>query len=104
MGARYPYYLLADSPEGQGKEAELQGKAPSVAPAHGSIRHGFVYERYHTSPLNPSDRSGEAGKDLVPAQLRPPQSPDDPSAEELADADPGMKAPPADVERKVKKY
>ena len=45
MGARYPYYLLADSPEGQRKEAELAGKAPSEAPTHGNIRHGFVYER-----------------------------------------------------------
>jgi adenine-specific DNA-methyltransferase len=45
MGARYPYYLLADSPEGQAKEAELQGKVPSGASTHGSIRHGFVYER-----------------------------------------------------------
>ena len=25
MGARYPYYLLADSPEGQQKEAEITG-------------------------------------------------------------------------------
>jgi adenine-specific DNA-methyltransferase len=45
MGARYPYYLLADSPQGQAKEAELQGKAPSGAPTHGNIRQGFVYER-----------------------------------------------------------
>lgn len=45
MGARYLFYLLADSPEGQAKEAELQGKIPSGAPTHGSIRQGFVYER-----------------------------------------------------------
>ena len=45
MGARYPYYLLADSPEGQAKEAELSRTAPSEAPAHGSVRQGFVYER-----------------------------------------------------------
>ena len=45
MGARYPYYLLADSPEGQRKEAEITLKVPSEAPAHGDIRHGFVYER-----------------------------------------------------------
>ena len=45
MGARDPYYLRADSPEGQRKEAELAGKAPSEAPAHGNVRHGFVYER-----------------------------------------------------------
>jgi adenine-specific DNA-methyltransferase len=45
MGARYPYYLLADSQEGQTKEAELQGKVPSNAPTHSNIRQGFVYER-----------------------------------------------------------
>ena len=45
MGARYPYYLLADSLEGQRKEAEIVGKAPSEAPTHGNVRHGFVYER-----------------------------------------------------------
>jgi adenine-specific DNA-methyltransferase len=45
MGARYPYYLLTDSADGQIREAELQGKAPSGAPTHESIRQGFVYER-----------------------------------------------------------
>lgn len=45
MGARYPYYLLADSPEGQAKEAELSQKPVSERPTYGNIRHGFVYER-----------------------------------------------------------
>jgi adenine-specific DNA-methyltransferase len=45
MGARYPFYLLADSPDGQRKEAELTGKAPANTPTTGNIRHGFVYER-----------------------------------------------------------
>ena len=45
MGARYPYYLLADSPEGQRKEAEINRTAPSSAPTYGRIRQGFVYER-----------------------------------------------------------
>jgi adenine-specific DNA-methyltransferase len=45
MGARYPYYLLADSREGQLKEAEVTRTAPSTQPTHGNIRHGFVYER-----------------------------------------------------------
>jgi adenine-specific DNA-methyltransferase len=45
MGARYPYYLLTDSAEGQTKEAEIQGRVPSGAPTQGSIRQGFVYER-----------------------------------------------------------
>jgi adenine-specific DNA-methyltransferase len=45
MGARYPFYLLSDSRDGQLKEAEVTGSAPSIQPAHGNIRHGFVYER-----------------------------------------------------------
>jgi adenine-specific DNA-methyltransferase len=45
MGARYPFYLLADSREGQLKEAEVTRAAPSTKPVHGNIRHGFVYER-----------------------------------------------------------
>jgi len=46
MGAKYPYYLLADSPEGQKKEAEVSSQsAPSTRPTYGSIRQGFVYER-----------------------------------------------------------
>ena len=45
MGARYPYYLLADSPEGQRKEAEIARRVPSDAPTHGDVRQGFVYER-----------------------------------------------------------
>ena len=45
MGARYPYYLLADSRDGQIKEAEVTGNASSSQPARGNIRHGFVYER-----------------------------------------------------------
>ena len=45
MGARYPFYLLTDSPEGQRKEAEVTRTAPSNAPTYGRIRQGFVYER-----------------------------------------------------------
>ena len=45
MGARYPFYLLADSPEGQRKQAEITGTTPSSAPTYGRIRQGFVYER-----------------------------------------------------------
>jgi adenine-specific DNA-methyltransferase len=45
MGARYPYYLLADSRDGQRKEAELSSTAPSTQPVFGTVRLGFVYER-----------------------------------------------------------
>ncbi|WP_457576250.1 site-specific DNA-methyltransferase, partial [Desulfomarina sp.] len=45
MGARYPFYLLADSPAGQQKEAEITRTIPSAAPTFGNIRQGFVYQR-----------------------------------------------------------
>src|SRR5271156_3550023 len=45
MGARYPYYLLADSPEGQVKDAEATRTVPSSQPVRRDIRQGFVYER-----------------------------------------------------------
>ena len=45
MGARYPFYLLADSTNGQLKEAQITGNARSSQPVQNNIRHGFVYER-----------------------------------------------------------
>ena len=45
MGARYSYYLLADSIEGQIKEAEVTRTDPSESPKNGDIRQGFVYKR-----------------------------------------------------------
>ena len=45
MGARYPYYLLADSREGQRKQAHETRTAPKHAETYGRLRQGFVYER-----------------------------------------------------------
>ena len=52
MGARYPYYMLSDSPEGQRKEAEITGRHsslttdhPPLTPTYGNLRQGFVYQR-----------------------------------------------------------
>ncbi len=45
MGARYSYYMLADSRDGQIKESEVTRSPPSSAPVRGDIRQGFVYER-----------------------------------------------------------
>ena len=45
MGARYPYYLLADSPEGQRKEAEVLRREITETPTYCNVRQGFVYER-----------------------------------------------------------
>ncbi len=43
MSARYPYYLLADSPEGLKKQAELAGKVPEAHATAQDVRKGFVY-------------------------------------------------------------
>lgn len=45
IGAKYPLYLLADSPEGQKKEAEVSRSTPSTARTFGDVRQGFVYDR-----------------------------------------------------------
>jgi adenine-specific DNA-methyltransferase len=45
MGARYPYYLLKDSRDGQLKESEISQTLPSQEVTLGNIRQGFVYER-----------------------------------------------------------
>ncbi|KAB7646104.1 site-specific DNA-methyltransferase [Polymorphobacter fuscus] len=45
MGARYPWYLLADSREGQMKEAEITRSVPRDTATHGRVRQGFVYKR-----------------------------------------------------------
>ncbi len=50
MGARYPYYVLADSREGQEKEAAVTRTPPKHAETYGRLRQGFVYERVpHTT-------------------------------------------------------
>lgn len=48
MTAKYPYYLLADSPEGKVKESEITGVPGMMGETvHtlGDLRHGFVYQR-----------------------------------------------------------
>ncbi len=47
MGARYPFYLLSDSPDGAKKKVEAYGSsfAPNGTAFRYNVRHGFVYER-----------------------------------------------------------
>ena len=45
MGARYPYYLLSDSRDGQVKQAEIDRRIVSESHTYEDIRQGFVYER-----------------------------------------------------------
>jgi adenine-specific DNA-methyltransferase len=45
MGSRYPYFLLADSREGQIKEAKISGEIVSKSLPSGNIKQGFVNAR-----------------------------------------------------------
>ena len=45
MGARYSYYLLADSVEGRKKEGEVARIEASTVPSYRDIRQGFVCKR-----------------------------------------------------------
>lgn len=45
MGARFPFYLLADSDAGRKKEQEVSQRLLPSASVTNDIRHGFVYER-----------------------------------------------------------
>jgi adenine-specific DNA-methyltransferase len=45
MSARYPYYVLADSPEGRAKEQEVTGRIQPDTLTTKDIRQGFVYLR-----------------------------------------------------------
>jgi adenine-specific DNA-methyltransferase len=63
MGARFPYYLLADSEEGRLKEGQLTATALPPSSPTNDIRHGFVYERVQHITLksianNPDIREG----------------------------------------------
>jgi adenine-specific DNA-methyltransferase len=75
MTARFPYYLLADSPEGVKKEAELTGQVPPSYETTGDIRRGFVYERVPHVTLksianNPDIREGMTREEIDKAILK----------------------------------
>jgi adenine-specific DNA-methyltransferase len=75
MGAKFPYYLLADSAEGRLKEGQLTGTAlPDSSPTD-DIRHGFVYERVQHITLksianNPDIREGMSREEIDTAIKR----------------------------------
>jgi adenine-specific DNA-methyltransferase len=75
MGARYGYYLLADSVAGRKKEEDLTGEPLSPTEPTGDIRHGFVYERVQhlTSKSianNPDIREGMSREEIDAAIRR----------------------------------
>lgn len=59
MGARYPFFLLADSREGQIKESEVTRSIPSSQPVNGDIRRGFVLERVPLVTLQSFSKNAE---------------------------------------------
>ena len=69
MAAKYPYYLLADSPEGVKKEAEVSGRIPTDYKTEGDIKKGFVYKRVPHVTLksianNPDIKEGMTQKEI----------------------------------------
>jgi len=75
MSARFPYYLLADSPEGVKKETELTGRTPPDYKTQGDIKKGFVYRRVPHITLksianNPDIEEGMSKKEIDAAIAR----------------------------------
>ncbi len=75
MAARFPYYLLADSPEGIKKETEITGRTPPDYKTGGDIRKGFVYKRVPHITLksianNPDIKEGMSRKEIDAAIAR----------------------------------
>jgi adenine-specific DNA-methyltransferase len=76
MGARFPYYLLADSAEGAMREAELTGVPPAASASYvHDVRKGFVYKRVPHITLksianNPDIREGMSRTEIDAAIRR----------------------------------
>jgi adenine-specific DNA-methyltransferase len=75
MAAKFPYYLLADSPEGIKKESELSGQIPPTHKTENDIRRGFVYKRVPHVTLksianNPDIKEGMTRKEIDAAIAR----------------------------------
>jgi adenine-specific DNA-methyltransferase len=74
MGARFPYYTLADSPEGAKREGELTGVPPAALAYSHDVRHGFVYRRVQHITLksiaNNSDIHEGMSRDEIEAAIR----------------------------------
>ena len=75
MGARFPYYLLADSADGVKKEAEISGLTPPDYKTENDIKKGFVYRRVPHVTLksianNPDIKEGMTREEIEPAIAR----------------------------------
>ena len=75
MAARHPAFLLVDTPEGERKESELTGRAPTGESAGRNVRKGFVYRRVPHVTLksiaqNPEIREGMSREEIDDAITR----------------------------------
>ena len=75
MSAKYPYYLLADSPEGVKKANELANKITVEYETEGDIKKGFVYKRVPHVTLrsianNPDIKEGMSRQEIEAAIAR----------------------------------
>jgi len=75
MAAKYPYYLLADTPEGIKKEAELTGQMPPEYKTEHDVKKGFVYKRVPHVTLksiahNPDIKEGMTREEIDKAIAR----------------------------------
>ena len=75
MSAKYPYYLLADSPEGIEKEIALTNKMLPEYEPEGDIKKGFVYKRVSHVTLksianNPDIKQGMSRQEIDAAIAR----------------------------------
>lgn len=69
MGARYPWYLLADSPEGAKKELEISAGSTTRADFRHDIREGFVYERARRITLGSIANNPDILPGMSPAEV-----------------------------------
>ncbi|ODR09835.1 DNA methylase [Mycolicibacillus koreensis] len=75
MGAKYPWYLIADTAEGHAKEQSLTAQPLPRQEFTGDIRHGFVYERVQHITLksianNPDIKEGMSREQIDAAIKR----------------------------------
>lgn len=64
MGAKFPYFLLADSPEGRRKEQQLTGQPLPLSDSSGDIRQGFVYDRVQHVTLKSIANNPDIGEGM----------------------------------------